>query len=165
MVAEKFIWRCLNNQVGAWAKSCLRCQAAKFHRHTASPVAHFAPTTRRFDHVHVDLVGPLPPSQNHHHLFTAVDRCTMWAVAIPLVDAQTTTCASAFAAYCRVARFGVPSDMASDRGSQFTYELWCVLSQLHGTRLHRTSAYHLQSNRRVERFHRHLKSALMARLD
>ena len=38
------------------------------------------------------------------------------------------------------------------------------LSQLNGTRLHRTTAYHPQSNGIVERFHRHLKSALMARL-
>ena len=164
MIAEKFVWRGLNKQVGAWAKSCLRCQAAKVHRHTASPVADFAPTTRRFDHVHVDLVGPLPPSQNHRYLFTVVDRFTRWAEAIPLVDAQTTTCARAFAAHW-VARFGVPADMTSDRGSQFTSELWSVLSQLHGTRLHRTSAYHPQSNGLVERFHRHLKSALMARLD
>ena len=164
MIAEKFVWRGLNKKVGAWAKSCLRCQAAKVHRHTASPVADFAPTTRRFDHVHVDLVGPLPPSQNHRYLFTVVDRFTRWAEAIPLVDAQTTTCARAFAAHW-VARFGVPADMTSDRGSQFTSELWSVLSQLHGTRLHRTSAYHPQSNGLVERFHRHLKSALMARLD
>ena len=96
MIAEKFVWRCLSKQVGAWAKSCLRCQAAKVHRHTASPVTHFALTTRRFDHVHVDLVGPLPPSQNHRYLFTVVDRFTRWAEAIPLVDAQTTTCARAF---------------------------------------------------------------------
>ncbi|KAI0241039.1 hypothetical protein LSAT2_002963, partial [Lamellibrachia satsuma] len=76
---------------------------------------------RRFDHVHVDLVGPLPPSQNHRYLFTVVDRFTRWAEAIPLVDAQTTTCARAFAAHW-VARFGVPADMTSDRGSQFTSE-------------------------------------------
>ena len=129
---KMIVWRVLNKQVGAWAKSCLRCHAAKVHRHTAFPVAHFAPTTRRFDHVHVDLVGPLPPSQNHRYLFTVVDRFTRWAEAIPLVDAHTTTCARAFAAHW-VARFGVPSDMTSDRGSQFTSELWSVLSQLHVT--------------------------------
>ena len=49
-------------------------------------MAHFAPTTRRFDHVHVDLVGRLPPSQNHRYLFTVVDRFTRWAGAIPLDD-------------------------------------------------------------------------------
>ena len=83
--------------------------------------------------------------------------------AIPLVDAQTTTCAKALALH-RTARFGVPAELTSDRGSQFTSELWATLSQLNGTRLHRTTAYHPQSNGIVERFYRHLKSALMARL-
>lgn len=164
MISDKFIWSGLKKQVGLWAKACLRCQAAKVHRHTTAPVAHFAPTTRRFDHVHVDIVGPLPPSQNYRYLFTIVDRFTRWPEAIPLADAQTITCAKAFAFHW-IARFGVPAEVTSDRGSQFTSELWSILSQLNGTRLHRTTAYHPQSNGLVERFHRHLKSSLMARLD
>ena len=164
MIAEKFVWRGLNKQVGAWANSCLRCHAAKVHRHTASPVAHFAPTTCRFDHVHV-LVGPLPPSQNHLYLFAVVDRFATWAEAIPLIDAQNTTRARAFATQW-VAHFGVPSDMTSDRGSQFTSESWLVLSQLYTVHDYTTPPRitHSTSSRLVERFHRHLKSALMARL-
>ena len=55
-------------------------------------------------------------------------------------------------------------DMSSDRGSQFTSRLWASISQLLGTKLHHTTAYHPQANGLVERFHRHLKSALRARL-
>ena len=163
LVAAKFVWPGLRKQVGIWAKACLRCQAAKVHRHTTAPVDQFVPATRRFDHIHVDIVGPLPPSQNYRYLLTVVDRFTRWPEAIPLVDAQTTTCAKALALHW-IARFGVPAELTSDRGSQFTSELWATLSQLNGTRLHRTTAYHPQSNGIVERFHRHLKSALMARL-
>ena len=119
------------------------------------------PATRRFDHIHVDTVGLLP--QNYRYLLTVVDRFTRWPEAISLVDAQTTTCAKALALHW-IARFGVLAALTSDRGSQFTSELWATLSQLNGTRLHMTTAYHPQSNGIVERFHRHLKSALMARL-
>ena len=56
------------------------------------------------------------------------------------------------------------TDITSDRGSQFTSELWSALTRLYGTHIHWTSAYHPQANGMVERFHRHLKSALMARL-
>ena len=31
---------------------------------------------RRFSHIHVDLVGPLPPSQGFRYLLTCVDRST-----------------------------------------------------------------------------------------
>ena len=53
-------------------------------------------------------------------------------------------------------------DITSDRGPQFTSQLWSSIAQLLGTRLHHSTAYHPQANRLVERFHRHLKSALRA---
>ncbi|XP_072134736.1 uncharacterized protein [Mobula birostris] len=55
--------------------------------------------------------------------------------------------------------------LTSDRGAQFTSSLWSAMANLLGSQLHHTTAYHPQSNGLVERFHRHLKSALMARLE
>jgi transposase InsO family protein len=54
--------------------------------------------------------------------------------------------------------------VTSDRGSQFTSKLWTAIAKLLGTKLHHTTAYHPQSNGLVERFHRHLKTALRAHL-
>ncbi|GFS24613.1 Pol polyprotein [Elysia marginata] len=51
-----------------------------------------------------------------------------------------------------------------DRGSQFTSTLWNEISQQLGVQIHRTTAYHPQSNGPIERFHRTLKAALKARL-
>ena len=115
LVAAKFVWPGLRKQVGIWAKTCLRCQAAKVYRHTTAPVDQFVPATRRFDHSHVDIVGPLPLSHNYRYLLTVVDRFTRWPEAIPLVDAQTITCAKALALHW-IARFGVPAELTSDRG-------------------------------------------------
>ena len=61
-----------------------------------------------------------------------------------------------------VSRFGVPSTVTSDRGRQFESNLWKVLTQLLGTKHVRTTAYHPIANGLIERFHRHLKSALKA---
>ena len=55
-------------------------------------------------------------------------------------------------------------DITSDRGPQFTSDIWRALSETLGAKLHRTTAYHPQSNGLVERFHRSLKAALRARL-
>ena len=54
--------------------------------------------------------------------------------------------------------------MTSDRGSQFISGLWTSLSQLLGTQLVKTTAYHPQSNGFIERLHRTLKASLKARL-
>lgn len=63
-----------------------------------------------------------------------------------------------------VCRFGVPHEITSERGAQFTSSLWGSIARLLGMELHHTSAYHLQSNGLVERFHRTLKASLHARL-
>ena len=64
-----------------------------------------------------------------------------------------------------VARFGVPDQMTSDRGAQFVSELWTAMSELLGTQLNPTTAYHPQANGLIERLHRTMKAALKARLN
>ncbi len=54
--------------------------------------------------------------------------------------------------------------MSSDRAPQFTSHFWTAMAELLGTKLHRTTSYHPQSNGMVERFHRHLKTSFKARL-
>ena len=92
---------------------------------------------------------------------SVVDRFSHWPEAIPLNDTTATSCAQALVFHW-IACFGIPIDMSSDRGPQFTSQLWKSITQLLGTQLHHTTAYHPQSNGLVERFHRHLESALRA---
>lgn len=163
LIAKKFVWKNMKKEVTSWAKQCVPCQSSKIQTHVKAPLEKISIPPRRFDHIHVDLVGPLPPSQGFTHLFTIVDRFSRWPEAVPLSDTTAASCAQALVTHW-IARFGVPTDMTSDRGSQFTSQLWSSVAQLLGTQLHHTTAYHPQSNGLVERFHRHLKSALRARL-
>ena len=163
LIAAKYVWNGLKKQVGAWAKLCIACQTSKVQTHVKAPLQRFSVPRRRFDHIHIDLVGPLPPSSGFTHLLTVVDRFSRWPEAIPINDTTAAGCAQALSLHW-IARFGIPTDMSSDRGPQFTSQLWEALARLLGIRLHRTTAYHPQANGLVERFHRHLKSALRARL-
>ena len=145
------------------ARACVNCQRAKVHRHAKAPLHKFEAQTTRFAHVHVDLAGPLPTSRGHTHLLTVIDRFTRWPEAIPIAQTNTASIARAFALHW-ITRFGVPSDITSDRGPQFISEIWRALWESLGTQLHHTMAYHPQANRLVEWFHRSLKVALRARL-
>ncbi|KAJ8398080.1 hypothetical protein AAFF_G00431570 [Aldrovandia affinis] len=118
---------------------------------------------RHFDHINVDIVGPLPPSRGFTHLLTMVDRTTRWPEAVPLASTTTADVARAFIDTW-VSRFGTPSDLSSDRGSQFTSELWAEVARALGVRLHHTTAFHPQANGLCERFHRSMKAALRASL-
>ena len=54
---------------------------------------------KKFAHVHVDLVGPLPISAEcHTHLLTVVDRSTRWPEVVPLKSTTAEVCADAFIA-------------------------------------------------------------------
>ena len=163
LVAAKFVWHGLKKDVRDWADSCVECQRSKIHRHTKAPLAHFPVPERRFDHVNVDLVGPLPSSLGFTYLLTMVDRTTRWPEAVPLTSGTTAEMARAFIGTW-VARFGTPSDLSSDRGSQFTSELWNAIADSLGVKLHRTTAYHPQANGLCERFHRAMKASLRASL-
>jgi len=59
--------------------------------------------------------------------------------------------------------FGIPTDITSDRGAQFTSALWAELGTTLGIYIQKTTAYHPQANGMVERLHRQLKSALKTR--
>jgi hypothetical protein len=59
--------------------------------------------------------------------------------------------------------FGVPETITSDRGPQFTSNLWFNLCEMLHISHKQTTAFHPESNGAVERLHRHLKDALRAR--
>ncbi|XP_064469860.1 uncharacterized protein LOC135384592 [Ornithodoros turicata] len=64
-----------------------------------------------------------------------------------------------------ISRFGVPSQVTTDRGRQFESALFSAFTNLLGTVRVRTTSYHPASNGIVERMHRHLKAALIAHED
>ncbi|RUS85737.1 hypothetical protein EGW08_006531 [Elysia chlorotica] len=105
----------------------------------------------------------ITPFDGYSYLLTIIDRTTRWPEAIPINNTSTTECAKTLIRHW-ISRFGVPVDMTSDRGPQFTSALWTAIAEKLGTNIHHTCAYHPQSNGLVERFHRSLKAALKARL-
>ena len=139
----------------------MKCQRAKVQRHSTTPLSSFPTPDSRFDVVHIDLVGPLPPSRGFTYLLTCVDRFTRWPEAIPLTSITAEVVAQTFLTGW-ISRFGVPSTIVTDRGRQFESQLWTNLMSLLGSKRSRTTSYHPQTNGMVERFHRQLKAALKA---
>ncbi|GBM95404.1 Retrovirus-related Pol polyprotein from transposon opus [Araneus ventricosus] len=74
--------------------------------------------------------------------------------------ASKTICRAIFDTW--ISRFGCPSVITSDQGSQLRSSLFVEFTRMLGTQKIKTTPYHPISNGIVERFHRHLKSAIKA---
>ena len=103
-----FVWHSINIDIAKWCSSCEGCKTAKISRHNKPVFGKFSEPTKRFDHVHIDIVGPLPYYNGFKYLLTCVDRFTHWPEAIPLVDIRTETVSDAFFSGW-IARFGTPA--------------------------------------------------------
>ena len=123
MIRQRFVWPHMDKDIRAWCQECLSCQKGKVHRHTSTAPASFPLSSCHFQHIHMDLVGPLPASNGHTHILMIIDRFTSWPVAIPLTDTSTETVLRSLISGW-VANLGVPETITTDRGSQFSSHLF-----------------------------------------
>jgi len=159
LIGRRVVWPNMKKDVKDWTRTCIPCQQCKVTRHVRSAPGVLPTPTRRFEVIHVDIVGPLTPSRGHRYLLTCIDRFTRWVEAIPMENA---TAESTFRAFSSgwISRFGAPVTVITDRGVQFESTLMQSALKNWGTDRKRTTAYHPQSNGFVERVHRRLKESI-----
>ena len=166
LIGSRYFWPSLKADVKVWATECEACQCSKVTKHVKRPLTELPCPSQRFTTVHIDIVGPLEsigtPYNSMRYLVTMIDSHTRWLEAVPVAEITTEVVCRAFM-YHWVARFGPPLYVISDKGSQFRSELIANLNELLGVHHIRTSAYNPKANGMIERAHRSLKAALMAR--
>ena len=86
----------------------------------------------RFQHIHIDLIGPLVTLNNFKYILTVIDRFTRWPEAYPLSIITAKMVAEVFF-YNYIPRFGVPIQVISDQVTQFTLNIFKELSNFLGT--------------------------------
>ncbi|KAL0185720.1 hypothetical protein M9458_017390, partial [Cirrhinus mrigala] len=111
---------------------------------------------RPWSHIAIDFVTDLPPSNGYTTILSVVDRFSKACRFIPLpklpsaLETAETLCNWVFRLY------GLPEDIVSDRGPQFTSRLWSNFFRLLGVNVSLTSGYHPQANGQVERLNQEL---------
>nr|XP_037270419.1 uncharacterized protein LOC119162038 [Rhipicephalus microplus] len=136
------------------------CQRTKITRQVTSPLGEFPLPTEQFQHVHIDIIGPLPPAGPYRYCLTDIDRYTRWPEVWPLERITAEDVASAFFSGW-VSRFGTPRRVTTDQGRQFESQLFRLLGLSTGFERSRITSYHSCANGMIERFHRQFKAAIM----
>ena len=107
----------------------------------------------------IDFVGPLPTSRyGHSYILTAKDCFTRWVEAFPTENMTAQTVARTLEKEI-FSRYGIPEQIHSDQGTQFTSQLMQEVYKELGILGTTTPAYNPKSNP-VERTHRDLGKLL-----
>lgn len=146
MVREVF-WPGMRSDITEFIKACEIFQKNKYS--TLSPAGFLTPLpipTLVWSDISLDFVEGLPISKGFDVILVVVDRLTKYAHFLPLKHPFTTkTVAKVFAKEI-IKLHGFPETMVSDRDKVFMSHFWSALFKSQGTVLHKSTAYHPQSD-------------------
>ena len=112
-----------------------------------------------FKKVAIDIVGPLPKStKGNRFILTLVDYATRYSDAVAIRNIDTETIAEELVNI--FSRVGLPDEILTDQGSNFTSQLMKDVCECLSIRKLRTTPYHPMCNGLVERFNGVLKTML-----
>ena len=153
-VGEQYYWPTLKKVVETFVKCCVPCEKVKPNKRLTN-TGSFEVPDKRFSHVMVDIMGPLPPSYGYKFLLTAICRTSRFLHAMPLREASSSKAATAFLTSW-ASFFGLPSLLTSDNGGSFIAGLWKGMMSKLNIDVKYSALYRPQSIGLLERQHRSL---------
>jgi len=160
-ILAHFFWPGVTVAVTRYCRSCDVCQrTVDKGRVSKFKLGDMPLIGEPFSRMAVDLVGPLEPrsSNGSRYILTAVDYATRYPEAVALPNIDTPTVAEALVTI--FSRVGVPREILSDRGTQFTSDVMKEVYRLLSIQSLTTTPYHAMCNGLVEKFNGTLKKML-----
>ncbi|KAL0194547.1 hypothetical protein M9458_008119 [Cirrhinus mrigala] len=163
LVGNKFWWPSMNQQITSFVKDCVVCNQIKSqHQRPAGLLQPLPIPERPWSHLAVDFVTDLPPSNHNTTVLTIIDRFSKACRFIPLPKLPTAWETAQILLHQVFRFYGLPEDIVSDRGPQFTSRVWRAFCSQLNINVSLTSGYHPQSNGQVERLNQELTKFLRA---
>lgn len=164
-IKKYYYWPGIDKDVRDFVKRCDVCQRQKHSTPIKEPMNITTTANSAFEKIFLDLVGPLETdNENFSYILTLQCELSKYVEAYPLVSKKTDEVARSLVNNF-ILRYGVPKEIATDRGKEFissTFQEMCKLLQI--KQLHST-AYHHQSIGALEVSHKHLNSFLRIHTD
>ena len=134
--------------------ACETCARAKVaHTRPSGPLLPLPIPSRPWTHLSMDFITDLPSSSGKTVILVVVDRFSKMAHFIPLPNLPNAKTLSQIFVDNIVKLHGIPSDVVSDRGTQFVSRIWRAFCSRLGIQLSFSSAFHPQSNGPVSYTH------------
>ncbi len=157
LLQNRFWWPTLRKDTISHINRCQVCNTQKPSRHLPAGLLHPLPIPERpWSHIAIDFITDLPNSDGHSTILTVVDRFSKACRLIPLPKLPTALETAELLCNQVFCFYGLPEDILSDRGPQFTSRLWSAFFKALEINVSLTSGYHPQSNGQAERLNQEL---------
>ncbi|KAG7674333.1 hypothetical protein KSW81_006127 [Nannochloris sp. 'desiccata'] len=162
LVSRHYYWRGIAQTVQRYVKSCLLCQRMKSNNQKPAGLLQPLPVPdHNWEHVSLDLIGPLPTTLNGFDcIVTVVDKLSKMGHFI----ATTTTVDAPSLAKLMMSNIfrlhGFPKALISDRDARFTSEYWKQFIDALGIASHMSTAFHPETDGQTERMNRTIEEML-----
>ncbi|KAI5619999.1 hypothetical protein C0J50_20436 [Silurus asotus] len=151
LVQGRYWWPGMSNTVAEFVRGCNICAIPKTPRHL--PIGKLVPLPtpqRPWSHIIIEFVTDLPRSEGFTCVLVVVDRFSKACRFVPLRSLPTALETAEALFYHVFRNYGLPEEIVSDRGSQFTSHVWRAFFRLLGVTVNLSSGYHPQSNGQTE---------------
>jgi ribonuclease HI len=140
-----FYWPTALQDAAELVRKCTACQFHAKQIHTPAQSLQMIPPSWPFAVWGLDILGPFPRAVGgYRYLYVAIDKFTKWPEVTPVVTITQGT-ATAFLKSI-VCRFGVPSRIIADNGTQFRSRVFQGYCEDMGIQLCFASVAHPRSN-------------------
>jgi hypothetical protein len=160
LIARYFWWPGMLLDVHQHVTTCSSCQLNKSNHRRIPPIVPLSIPVRRWDSISMDFVTGLPRCARFDTVFVVVDRLSKFAVFIPTTEHVTAQKAAELFVKHVASRFGLPSQIVTDRDPRFTGTFWPAVLKLFGTKHSTSTPYHPQTDGQTERMNRLLEETL-----
>ncbi|KAG1450460.1 hypothetical protein G6F55_009674 [Rhizopus delemar] len=146
--ADGMHWTSIYKDAVETVRSCSECQKHNISKRGYHPLTNIV-AHAPFDHVTLDLAGPLPVTENGNiYLFVLTDICTRYTILRALSNKQSDTVAKTLVQI--FGDYGLPKIISSDNGGEFKNSLQYDIMKTLGIDRRYTTAYHPQANGSAE---------------
>ena len=160
LLAE-FFWPGMKKDVTNYVNSCHTYQVVGKSNEVIPryPLQPIKVPSEPFQKILIDIVGPLPKTKKgNQYILTTLCPTTRYPDAFPLKNISAKKVANTLTHMFTT--FGIPQEIQSDRGSNFTSELFTQVLQHLGIKQSLSTAYHPQSQGALERQHQTIKAMI-----
>lgn len=159
-ISARFYWPTMYTDIHTYCTTCPVCQrTSAVRQQDRAPLQPLPIITEPFRRIAMDIVGPLERSSaGYQYILVISDYATRYPEAFPL---RTITTPKIIHALVQLfSRVGIPDEILTDQGTNFTSRLMAQFRRQLGISGLKTSPYHPQTDGLVERFNRTLKGML-----